>query len=99
MWRSDPQIPEVVTDTRTPEAVGSGRSTTRMPSDVLLTPRTGLAAGYRLAGRDGEDVGIGSGDPRDVIGHELVLVGLGLVGFEGLFGLPALEEPEPAGRG
>ncbi len=33
-------MPELATDTRTPEERGSGRSTTRIPSEVFLTPRT-----------------------------------------------------------
>ena len=60
------------------------------------TPRIGPRSPTGVRSADGQDVGIGADDPRDVLGHELVLIGLGLVGGEGLLGLPALEEAEPA---
>ena len=43
-WRSEPQIPELVTDTRIPPASGSVVSTTRTPSGVMRTPRISLDA-------------------------------------------------------
>ena len=91
------------TDPRTghryPDATGrpgSRWSTTRIPSSVHRTPRIGPTSSDRGPFGDGQDVGVGADDPRDVLGHELVLIGLGLVGGEGLLGLPALEEAEPA---
>src|SRR5664279_2773167 len=68
-----------------------------MPSVVLRTPRIALAPDRRAPLGNDEHVRVRPDDPRHVIGHELMLVGLGLMGVEGLFALPAFEETESTG--
>jgi len=69
-WRSEPQIPDDLTRTRTPARSGSGSSTTRMPASVLRRP---LTCRRPAPGRGDGEIGVRQSgcDPRRHLARQM----------------------------